>query len=311
MSWLSTVSLLCYGAGFHKTDGRAAACSTIIYPQMHGVGVNKYLQLFRTGNAVMGIIGVTVASFMAAGTGIADAWVNLLISAVVVFMFICGGNALNDYIDSEIDKTAHPERPIPSGRMTRKAALRAAVVMLGGAVVVSFLTVDAECILIVVIACVLMVAYEMALKQRGFVGNVTIAVLTGMMFLLGGAVVCDAADNVIVALMALLVSVGREIAKDIEDMESDEGDRYTLPMRIGPRNAAALACVFFVAGPLLSVAPMLWHSYGPLYYAVVVADAVFVYCAAVVFSNPHKAQKFAKLAMVVALVAFILGVFRF
>ena len=278
---------------------------------MHGVGVNKYLQLFRTGNAVMGIIGVTVASFMAAGTGIADAWANLLISAVVVFMFICGGNALNDYIDSEIDKTAHPERPIPSGRMTRKAALRAAVVMLGGAVVVSFLTVDAECILIVVIACVLMVAYEMALKQRGFVGNVTIAVLTGMMFLLGGAVVGDAADNVIVALMALLVSVGREIAKDIEDMESDEGDRYTLPMRIGPRNAAALACVFFVAGPLLSVAPMLWHSYGPLYYAVVVADAVFVYCAAVVFSNPHKAQKFAKLAMVVALVAFILGVFRF
>lgn len=278
---------------------------------MHGVAVNKYLQLFRTGNAVMGIVGVAVASFMAAGTDIADAWVNLLISAVVVFMFICGGNALNDYIDYEIDKTAHPERPIPSGRMTRKAALYAALVMLGGSVVVSFLTIDLECILIVVVASILMVAYEMALKQRGFVGNVTIAVLTGMMFLLGGAVVSDAADNVIVALMALLVSVGREVAKDIEDMESDEGDRLTLPMRIGPRKAAALACVFFVAGPVLSVAPMVWGSYGPLYYTVVVADAIFVYCAAIVFSSPHKAQKFAKLAMVVALVSFILGVFRF
>ena len=111
--------------------------------------------------------------------------------------------------------------------------------------------------------------------------------------------------------MALLVSVGREIAKDIEDMESDEGDRLTLPMRIGPRKAAALACVFFVAGPVLSVAPMVWHTYGPLYYSVVVADAIFVYCAAVVFSSPHRAQKFAKLAMVVALVAFIAGVFRF
>lgn len=278
---------------------------------MHGVAVNKYLQLFRTGNAVMGIVGVAVASFMAAGTDIADAWVNLLISAVVVFMFICGGNALNDYIDYEIDKTAHPERPIPSGRMTRKTALYAALVMLGGSVVVSFLTIDLECILIVVVASILMVAYEMALKQRGFVGNVTIAVLTGMMFLLGGAVVGDAADNVVVALMALLVSVGREVAKDIEDMESDEGDRLTLPMRIGPRKAAALACVFFVAGPVLSIAPMVWGSYGPLYYTVVVADAIFVYCAAIVFSSPHKAQKFAKLAMVVALVSFILGVFRF
>ena len=278
---------------------------------MHGVTVNKYLQLFRTGNAVMGIVGVAVAAFMAAGTDIADAWANLLISAVVVFMFICGGNALNDYIDYEIDKTAHPERPIPSGRMTRRAALHAALAMLGGSVVVSLFTFDLECILIVVIACVLMVSYEVALKQRGFVGNVTIAVLTGMMFLLGGAVVGDAADNVIVALMALLVSVGREIAKDIEDMESDEGDRLTLPMRIGPRKAAALACVFFVAGPVLSIAPMVWHTYGPLYYSVVVADAIFVYCAAAVFSSPHRAQKFAKLAMVVALVAFIAGVFRF
>lgn len=278
---------------------------------MHGVTVNKYLQLFRTGNAVMGIVGVAVAAFMAAGTDIADAWANLLISAVVVFMFICGGNALNDYIDYEIDKTAHPERPIPSGRMTRRAALHAALAMLGGSVVVSLFTFDLECILIVVIACILMVSYEVALKQRGFVGNVTIAVLTGMMFLLGGAVVGDAADNVIVALMALLVSVGREIAKDIEDMESDEGDRLTLPMRIGPRKAAALACVFFVAGPVLSVAPMVWHTYGPLYYSVVVADAIFVYCAAAVFSSPHRAQKFAKLAMAVALVAFIAGVFRF
>ena len=278
---------------------------------MHGVTVNKYLQLFRTGNAVMGIVGVAVAAFRAAGTDLAAAGAARLLSAVVVFMFICGGNALNDYIDYEIDKTAHPERPIPSGRMTRRAALHAALAMLGGSVVVSLFTFDLECILIVVIACVLMVSYEVALKQRGFVGNVTIAVLTGMMFLLGGAVVGDAADNVIVALMALLVSVGREIAKDIEDMESDEGDRLTLPMRIGPRKAAALACVFFVAGPVLSVAPMLWHTYGPLYYSVVVADAIFVYCAAVVFSSPHRAQKFAKLTMVVALVAFIAGVFRF
>ena len=117
---------------------------------MHGVTVNKYLQLFRTGNAVMGIVGVAVAAFMAAGTDIADAWANLLISAVVVFMFICGGNALNDYIDYEIDKTAHPERPIPSGRMTRRAALHAALAMLGGSVVVSLFTFDLECILIVV-----------------------------------------------------------------------------------------------------------------------------------------------------------------
>lgn len=269
--------------------------------------MNKYLQLFRTGNAVMGIVGVIVASFMAVGTGIVNEWVNLAISAVVVFMFICGGNALNDYIDYEIDRTAHPERPIPSGRMERRTAFHLGMAMLGGAVVVSLFTRDLECIIIVAVACVLMLCYEMFLKQRGFVGNLTIAVLTGMMFLLGGAVVGQAQDNVIVAAMAMLVSVGREIAKDIEDMDSDEG-RLTLPMKVGVRNAAALSCVFFVAGPALSIAPMVWHSYGILYYTVVVADAIFIYCAAIVFRNPHKAQKSAKIAMVVALVSFILGI---
>ncbi len=263
------------------------------------------------GNAVMGIVGVTVASFMAVGTGMIDQWQNLLISAVVVFMFICGGNGLNDYIDHEIDKTAHPERPIPSGRMTRETARNVSLAMLIGAFLVSFLTFDLVCIAIVAIAVVLMTAYEVALKQRGFVGNVTIAVLTGMMFLLGGAVVGDAMGNAIVAMMALLVSVGREIAKDIEDMESDEGDRLTLPMKIGVRNASILACVFFILGPALSVQPMVAGTYGPLYYAVVLADIIFIYCAAVVFKDPHKAQKSAKKAMIVALLAFIIGVFRF
>ena len=269
--------------------------------------MNKYLQLFRTGNSVMGIIGVVVASFMAAGLDLGDHWVNLVISSVAVFVFMCGGNALNDYIDYEIDRTAHPERPIPSGRMERRQALYAGAGMLGLSVVLSLFTLDPAIIVIVVVCAALMVSYEVFFKQRGFVGNVTIAFLTGCLLLLGGAVVGDIQANIVVALMAMLVSVGREISKDIEDMDSDEG-RLTLPMRIGVKPAAALACVFFIAGPLLSIAPMVWGTYGPLYYTVVVPDALFVYSAACVFKDPHRAQKFAKFGMVGGLVAFILGV---
>ncbi len=244
---------------------------------------------------------------MASGTGIVDHWTGLLISVAVVFMFISGGNALNDSIDAEIDKTAHPERPVPSGRMTAEQARKIGIAMLAGSVLASLLTLDPVCVAIVAVACVLMVSYELFLKQRGFVGNLTIATLTGMTFLMGGAVVSNAEGNIVVAVMAMLVSVGREISKDIEDMESDEG-RVTLPMRIGVRRAAAVASVFFVAGPVLSVAPMVWHTYGALYYLVIVADALFVYCACKVFSDPHAAQSTAKKAMLIALVAFILGI---
>lgn len=268
--------------------------------------MNRYLQLFRIGNAVMGFLGVMIASLMAVGTDILDYWQNLIIAVVIVFMFIAGGNSLNDYIDRDIDKTAHPERPVPSGRMKPEEARNIGVALLILSVVASFLTLDLVCIAIVAIACVLMFSYELFLKQRGFVGNVTIAVLTGMTFLMGGAVVGAAEANVIVAAMACLVSVGREIAKDIEDMDSDEG-RHTLPMAIGIKASAAVACVFFIAGPVLSIAPVIWDSYGILYYLVVFADAIFVYCAFIVFRNPHKAEKAAKIGMMLGLVAFLLG----
>lgn len=269
--------------------------------------MNKYLQLFRLGNALMGIVGLTVASFMAVGTDVVNHGLDLVISAIIVFLFIAGGNSLNDYIDAEIDKTAHPERPVPSGRMTPIHARNIGIGTLGLSVVASLFTFDIACIAIVVIAAILMVSYELFLKQRGFVGNVTIAVLTGMLFLLGGAVVGDVMGNAIVATMAALVSVGREIAKDIEDMGSDEG-RNTLPMRIGVRSSAVLASFFFIIGPVLSVLPMIWGSYGILYYLVVVADLMFLYCSFIVHKDPHAAQRMAKKAMMFALIAFILGV---
>lgn len=269
--------------------------------------MNRFLKMFRLMNCVMGVIGVTVASFMAAGTGIMDEWPNLFVSAVVVFLFIAGGNSLNDSIDVEIDKTSHPDRPVPRGLITVQTARRTGFGLLALACAASVFTFHWEAVAVVLVADVLMVSYELFLKQRGFVGNVDIAVLTGMTFLMGGAVVGHPWDNAIVAMMACLVSIGREISKDIEDMEGDVG-RHTLPMAIGSRGAAAVACVFFVLGPILSVYPMVADTYSVLYYVVVAADLLFLYAAAVVFKDPHKAQKTAKFGMLAGLVAFILGV---
>ena len=151
-----------------------------------------------------------------------------------------------------------------------------------------------------------MVLYETMLKQRGFIGNITIAVLTGMVFLLGGSIVFHMENCIEVAGMAALVTVGREITKDIEDMEGDVG-RHTLPMAIGKRNAGIVAAIFYIAGPVLSILPLIDHSMGPLYPVVFVADAMFIYAAFILFNDPHRSQKMAKYAMMVALVAFILG----
>lgn len=268
--------------------------------------MNKYLRLFRLGNTLIGSFAILIAAFMAAGTGMIDYWQNLVIGFAVVFTFIAGGNSLNDYIDADIDRTAHPDRPVPSGELTPIQARNIGIAMLLLSAVLSLLTVDTPSIAIVIIAVILMASYELFLKQRGFIGNLTIAVMTGMVFLLAGALVGDYTSNIAVAGMATLVSVGREISKDIEDMESDIG-RKTLPMSIGVKNASIVASIFYLAGPILSWYPIYLDPANYLYYSVLLADIVFFYCAFKVFSDPHAAEKKAKIGMLLGLLAFILS----
>jgi len=268
--------------------------------------MNKYLRLFRLGNVLIGSFAILIAAFMAAGTSMIDHWVNLIIGFFVVFCFIAGGNSLNDYVDVEIDRTAHPTRPVPSGQLTAIQARNIGIGMLVLSALLSLLTLDPYSIGIVIIAVILMFSYEMYSKQRGLIGNITIAVMTGMVFLLAGALVGDWTANIAVGGMAALVTVGREISKDIEDMDSDIG-RRTLPMSIGVRNASIIASIFYIAGPVLSWYPLIQDPANYMYYSVILADIAFFYCAYKVFSDPHTAQKKAKIGMLFGLLAFILS----
>ncbi len=273
--------------------------------------VNKYLRLFRFENGILGIVGLLVALFIAAGYHMFDHLDVVALGCFIVLSFVAGGNALNDYIDAEIDKTAHPNRPVPSGEISRETAKKCGFggLFLSSALSLLFLFDDRYYATIMVFACALMmIGYETTLKQKGFVGNICIAVLTGGVFLLAGAMAEDMSHVWTLALLAALVTVGREIAKDIEDEESDKGSRVTLPMKIGNKNAAIVSAIFFILGPVLSGIPFATGIMSHYYMIVVVADALFIYCAYLVFTDSHKSEKLAKIAMFIAMFSFILGV---
>lgn len=269
--------------------------------------MNGYLRLTRPLNAAIGALGLVIACFVAAGYNLSDNLTNLFFGVAVAVFAMAGGNALNDYVDREIDKTAHPDRPIPSGEVSPEAAFRCSVVFFAIAIGLSVPILAWDVIVIAALAVALMVAYETSLKKKGFAGNLCIAFLTAMIFLFAGSLMGDYSRVWILGLLAFLVTVGREIAKDIEDEESDRIERYTLPMAIGDRKAASVAALFFVLGPIFSFLPLYDGTFGTLYLTVFLADAMFIYCAWCVFGNPHRAQKLAKTAMFAALVAFVLG----
>ena len=219
---------------------------------------------------------------------------------------LIGGNSLNDYMDREVDKQAHPERPIPSGRMLPKTALHVSMIAFSISFVLSLLL-DPISILIVLSAIAIMLAYETRTKKEGLTGNLSIAWLTGALFLLGGAIVGRLDATIAFGAMAFLATLGREIVKDIQDMGSDF-DRKTLPQRIGAKRAGIIGSAAFLTAVLLSFEPVIAKVFGLDYFlAVLFADAIFIYCSIVHFRDPRRGQSWAKIGMMIALVAFLIG----
>jgi geranylgeranylglycerol-phosphate geranylgeranyltransferase len=268
--------------------------------------VAPLLKLFRIGNCIMGVISMLLAVIIAGGLDALTMWTVLLPGAITVFAFIVGGNSLNDYLDRDIDKVAHPERPIPSGKMSPKQVLNISI----AAFIISLaaaLFLNPASLLIVIVAIALMISYELWSKKVGLLGNITIGLLTGMLFLLGGAMVGNLERVWAVALVATLGTLGREIIKDVEDMAGD-ADRNTLPKRIGAKGAGVVAVIVLLVAVVLTPLPYLLGYFPMAYLApIVVTDAIFIYAAAVQFQNPRNGQRFAKYGMMMALVSFFVG----
>lgn len=84
--------------------------------------VSNYLELVRAP-AVLTVFGDTLAGGSAAGHALSGRRIALPFASACLY---AGGMALNDYADRSIDARERPERPIPSGRISARAALTAA-----------------------------------------------------------------------------------------------------------------------------------------------------------------------------------------
>jgi len=237
----------------------------------------------------------------------------LALTFVTVFLFTAAANTLNDYFDRNVDKVSHPNRPIPSGRVSPQNAL-----LFSLALTIPFfplsLMINVECFLVILAAEALIISYEKRFKREGLIGNLQISLLGAFLFLYGGFAAYGGDFNSIAragvaALLAFLAMLGREITKDIEDMAGDLRERKTLPMRIGVSRAGAVGASAFILASVLSLLPYLLGILG-LYYLllVLVADGIFVTCALLITSRPAQISNLSKVGMAVAFVAFAAGV---
>ncbi|MEW5759595.1 MAG: UbiA family prenyltransferase [Candidatus Thermoplasmatota archaeon] len=265
------------------------------------------LKLIRPLNCLMASLGIGIGALV--GGGIPIEYSIVILGMVIGALYTGGGNSLNDYFDRDIDRINHPERPIPLGYVKPKTAIIFSIFLFSLGLCLVLITNNLLCIGIVVINLVLLILYEIKLKNIGFMGNICISWLTASLFIFGGALVNKIFLPLFLSLLAFFACLGREIVKDIEDIGGDEEKRKTLPMEIGIRKASAFAAIFFFIAIILSPLPYyplsIYHSYS--YITIIsIADAIFLYSLILIFKSPKMSSITAKVGMCCALIAFAL-----
>lgn len=282
--------------------------------------MHPLLRLVRVGNLGVSFAGTVVGGLVARGTGIVDPfafWLAVLLAAASASLVTAGGNVLNDVLDLEGDRKNHPDRPLVTGELSvgSARALATGLFVAGAAVVVPVVLLEPLVGAILAVAVGALLGYEFRLKARGFVGNVVVGLLTGMVFLYGAAAAGAAIILVPFALMAFFATLSREVIKDMEDVTGDVG-RRTLPMTRGLPFSAGLARGVVAVAIALSIVPLLWFVsvgsvVGIMYLALVLAaDGVFLLSVAYLPERLHREQTVSKVAMTVALIAFLAVAFR-
>ena len=270
-----------------------------------------FIRLARPLNGLIAAISVILGAFLAGGI---QPLCNVLIVAAAAFLLLSAGNTLNDVCDVNADAINKPARPIPSGKVKAKHALAFAIVLfIIGTALGLFVSWMAFSVAIAV--SILLVVYTVALRRFVLVSNLAIGILTGLTFISGGIAVGAIGNGIIPAVFACLFTTGREIVKDIQDIEGDKSTGLSsLPAKIGRKRATYVAVGFMSLVVFLSPLPYLLHIYSLYYLIAVVAgvDIVLGWCILILLKKPtersaRRVSSLMKLDIFIGLGAIYLG----
>ncbi|MCJ7579059.1 MAG: UbiA family prenyltransferase [Candidatus Aminicenantes bacterium] len=266
--------------------------------------IYSYLKLMRIGNCLIAFFSIFVTSFFVSQSFILR--IPVFLGALAALFIMGGGNSLNDYFDYRIDKLNKPNRPIPSGLITRRRALLFSICLFCTGIFLGlFLNIFA--LSIVFINTSLLIFYARYSKTMSFGANALIALMTSSVFIYAAAILNIINTNIIVlASSAFFVMTAREILKDIEDIHGDtQSGASTLPVKLGIRRARTISSLFILPAVFLIFVPQVLGTMTELYLGLILcATAVLVVSF---FLQAKQAQKIIKVAAIIVLTAFLVG----
>lgn len=271
------------------------------------------IKLCRPVNIIITFISVIVASIICSQGTLPNQ--KIFLAAFVAAIVLASGNIYNDITDIEIDKINRPDRPLPSGKIKSNEAYILYFFFTAIAVGCAFLL-DSIASIIVLFSILLLIIYSKILKRIPILGNFTIALLAGLVFIFGGVVVHNPAAAIIPAVFAFLINLIREIVKDMEDVDGDKKVGIkTFPIAFGYQKSKYLILILSFILILFTLYPFITKIYKIEYFVIVMVfvNSLIIYCLKILFQdqsvkNLRKVSNLLKISMVIGLFAIYLGV---
>jgi 4-hydroxybenzoate polyprenyltransferase len=220
------------------------------------VTLHAVWRFFRPATLPAPVAGVVGGAIAASGGWVARPFA--LLCAVASAVLLTGAsNGINQIADVETDRINRPDRPLPAGTISMRAAV---ALTFGLAAAALALAVPAGMGYLFCVAVTLPVTAAYSLpplrtKRIPLLANATIATPRGLLLVVAGWAVGGGfarAEAWVLGGLAWLYIFGAASTKDFADVEGDRATGCTtLPILIGPRRAARFVAPFLVLPFLL------------------------------------------------------------
>jgi len=269
----------------------------------------NFLIFFRMHNVLLGVLLILTGGFL--GLGEIQITSPLFIAIFAIIFACMGCVALNNYWDREVDKIVHPLRV----KAIEYFSYRSSYVSGFALFILSIITGMFVSILFgffIIAGFILFLIYEFITKNRGLIGNITVAATLPLVIFVGGVAVNNPYPGFVIFVISFFPIIGGEILRDIRDLKGDKKNRHTLPMSIGVDSAKKLGIGLASTYIFLSSIPYIIDLVGIWYIpGIIIADILIV--TVIICNNIGKCTikcitEITKLAWIIGTISIIIGI---
>lgn len=271
-----------------------------------------YIKITRPLNVIIIFLVVVVAILISQSNQLE--LYTILLASLTASLVAAAGNIVNDIYDIESDKISHPNRVLVLEMVSKKESWYL-YLSLNFASVFIAASLNSILLEIVFVTTILLFVYSVYLKKLPLVGNIIIALITGLAFIYGGFAANNPSAAIIPAIFAFLINLIREVVKDIQDVEGDrKAGVSTFPIKFGFQNSKILIVISTIILILSTLYPFITQLYKIEYFLIVMVfvNPLLILCIKYLFDQKKENKLSAvsnilKLNMLLGLIAIYFG----